>query len=281
MTFRGARDTIGSFFPHTSEGVRVLSTATVSDLALVSPNAAESDSPRAWTIEEAEVLICSLAGVLSARIVARPGGEILEVHLLTTEEVSPKQTVRNVESALRAEFDLTLDHRKISVAQTSRPTPLHPGDDQRVSLVREESPAPGGGRILFKGHRVDTDQPHRVAVRVTIEWDGDPFEGTATAADLPKPRIEALAGATLRAVEALVAALTGGEETRSDMALGLDGVKLMEAFDREYVLVVVHALSGREIVGLSGCAAVENNLDRATVMATLQATDRWVRGKLT
>lgn len=65
----------------------------------------------------------SLPGILSVRIVARPGGEIEEVHLLTTTEVSAKQTVRNVESALKARFHLEVDHRKISVAQTSDPPP--------------------------------------------------------------------------------------------------------------------------------------------------------------
>lgn len=75
----------------------------------------------------------SLQGVVSARIVARPGGDVEEVHMLTTAEVRPKQTVRNVESALLAHLDLSVDHRKISVAQTtengpgSLPGPRYPG----------------------------------------------------------------------------------------------------------------------------------------------------------
>ena len=41
-----------------------------------------------WTIQRAEDLLSSLPGILSVRIVARPGGEIDEIHLLTTTEVS-------------------------------------------------------------------------------------------------------------------------------------------------------------------------------------------------
>ena len=52
---------------------------------------AERGGPHLWTIEEAERLLSSLTGVLSARIVARPGGDVEEVHLLRTESVSPKQ----------------------------------------------------------------------------------------------------------------------------------------------------------------------------------------------
>jgi len=40
-----------------------------------------------WTIQRAEDLLSSLPGILSVRIVARPGGEIDEIHLLTTTEV--------------------------------------------------------------------------------------------------------------------------------------------------------------------------------------------------
>ncbi|HEX9886542.1 MAG TPA: hypothetical protein VGA70_08645, partial [Longimicrobiales bacterium] len=71
-----------------------------------------------WTIEGAEALLGSLTGVVAVRVVAKPGGEVEEIHLLTTDEVSPKQTVRNVESALLAHFNLHVDHRTISVAQT-------------------------------------------------------------------------------------------------------------------------------------------------------------------
>ena len=64
------------------------------------------------------------------------------------------------------------------------------------------------------------------------------------------------------------------------LALQLDGVKMVEAFDRRFVLVAVHALAGREVQALSGAAAVEESTDRAVILATLQATDRWARGRM-
>ena len=88
-----------------------------------------------WTIQEAERLLLSLKSVVSARVVTRPGGEVEEIHLLTTDEVRAKQTVRNVESALLAHLDLEVDHRKISVAQTKgRPAP--PADLEPADLGR-------------------------------------------------------------------------------------------------------------------------------------------------
>ena len=69
-------------------------------------------------IKRAEELLASLPGVIAARIVASDLGAVEEIHLLTTAEVTPKQTVRNVESALIAHLGMRVDHRKISVATT-------------------------------------------------------------------------------------------------------------------------------------------------------------------
>ena len=109
-----------------------------------------------WTIQEAERLLLSLRGVLSARLVTRPGGEVEEIHILTTEEVAPKQTVQNVESALLASLDLSVDHRKISVAQTrDLPESLPEVEPEPPVRLLPEPPA-GEHRLLFQGHQVET-----------------------------------------------------------------------------------------------------------------------------
>jgi hypothetical protein len=63
----------------------------------------------------------TLPGVLNVRIVSGQSGEVSEVHILTTTEVSPKQTVRNVESALLAHLGMRVSHKKISVATSEGP----------------------------------------------------------------------------------------------------------------------------------------------------------------
>jgi hypothetical protein len=68
-------------------------------------------------------------------------------------------------------------------------------------------------------------------------------------------------------------------EGRRSVALTVDGVKLVEAFDRKFVLVAVHAIAGRNVSRLSGTAVADDSPDRSAILATLQATDRWVRGQ--
>jgi hypothetical protein len=234
-----------------------------------------------WTIQEAERLLMSLNGVLSARVVARPGGAIDEIHLLTTDEVKPKQTVRNVESALLSYFDLSVDHRKISVAQTDERRPAALDFEERpFQILPAPMPEPGPAqrRLLFVNHRMETERANQLRHRVDIEWDGDIFTGESVAADVPRAKMEAVSAATLQAVE--LAAQSRIEDERRGITLALDGVKLVEAFDRSFVLVAVHAICGRHISNLSGATQVNGSPDRAAIMATLQATDRWVRGQV-
>jgi hypothetical protein len=232
-----------------------------------------------WTVQEAEKLLLSLTGVVSARLVARPGGEVDEVHLLTTDEVTAKQTVRNVESALLAHLGLEVDHRKISVAQTrDRPAPPRPEDDL-VRILPERVMA-GVNRLLFYGHQVETERSHRARHRVEIEWKGDRYSGSAVAADLPRTRLEAVSKATLEAVTAALSGEAEADPGSDGVTLALDGVKVVDAFDRRFVLVAVNAMAGRDITPLAGAAVVEVSTDRAAILATLQATDRWVRGRI-
>jgi hypothetical protein len=234
-----------------------------------------------WSIEVAEALIASLNGVLSARIVSRPGGEIEEVHVLTSDEVSPKQTVRNVESALLAHFELPVDHRKISVAQTSRPIPIKPAEEGRLSVIVEPTERHIEPRILFRGQKIETEGGHRVVARISIEWNGEVHTGSASAADLPRNRLEAGAEACLRALESVAQAARESEDSLfTGISLTMDGVKVIDAFDDQYVLVAVNAMAGRDVLTLTGSCKVGHSLERAVVLATLQATDRWVRGRI-
>jgi hypothetical protein len=237
--------------------------------------------PVRWSIPEAERLIMSLPGVLEVRIVAAPGGDVEEVHVSTTTEVRPKQTVRNVETALLAHYDLRIDHRTISVSQLDTDKleqPLQIPTVPPVHLLPEPELAPRERRLLFYSHHVETERSNQVKHRVEIEWDAEKYVGEATAADLPRPKLEAVAAATLEAVEKVVG--DNLAEGRRAVTLSLDGVKAVDAFDRKFVLVAVHAIAGRNLTRLAGTTVSDESTDRAAILATLQATDRWVRGHL-
>ena len=92
-------------------------------------------TPDPWGMKRVENLITGLTGVLSARVVVTPLGEVSEVHVLTTSDIQPKQVVRNIESALMAQLGFKIDHRKISVAQTADVRPIEAFDRKFVLVA--------------------------------------------------------------------------------------------------------------------------------------------------
>ncbi|MEJ2481532.1 MAG: hypothetical protein P8049_00005, partial [Gemmatimonadota bacterium] len=74
-----------------------------------------------WGLKRIEKLLVELEGVGSLKIVPDGHGGIDEIHVLSSSSLGPKQIVRNIESALLAEFGLQVDHRKISIARVRGP----------------------------------------------------------------------------------------------------------------------------------------------------------------
>lgn len=77
------------------------------------------DGAEVVRVEDIEDLISRLEGVISSRLAVNNWGGIEEVHVLATNDRSPKQIVRDVESTLAARWGIIIDHKKISVAQLS------------------------------------------------------------------------------------------------------------------------------------------------------------------
>jgi hypothetical protein len=219
----------------------------------------EAENPAAWQLRRAEELIASLAGVLSARIVAGRGGEIEEVHVLTTSQVVAKQVVRNVESALMAQLGLNVDHRKISVAQTAEVKPLQVLE--REAVVEAASRR----KLVFADLVIESPRPRRVAIRVMLRCDAVDLEGTEEGVDEPRSRIQLAARAAVKALE----------RELEEAGVVLEGVRVVEAFDRKIVLAAVHGVGGRSSQLLVGSAEVKDSPEQAAVLAVLDATNRW------
>ena len=66
--------------------------------------------------ESWKALVTRLPGVLGAEFTLE-NGTVREVHILSDQSRSPKQIVRDVQSAMLAKFQVELDHRIVSVAQ--------------------------------------------------------------------------------------------------------------------------------------------------------------------
>jgi hypothetical protein len=212
-------------------------------------------------LNRAERLLGDLTGVVSARIVADTDGRIEEVHVLTDSQVSPKQTVRNVESALIAQLGIEVDHRKVSVAQTQG------SDADAAAKIIGLGQITGVRRYLFEGYEFERKMPQHIVCRVRLRLEGEEYVGSAEGTDIERGRLNAAAQAVLNALEL-------AEE--SEIGFALDGLKLLDAFDLPVVVAAVYGLSGRTRTYLAGAAPVNESPEHAAILATLKATNRWI-----
>jgi hypothetical protein len=228
--------------------------------------APDGGAPDPWGVRRAENLLTSLEGILSARVVTTPLGEVSEIHILAQAGLQAKQVVRNIESALLAQLGLKVDHRKISIAQTAEVRPIEALERdsvrermlQRTVLFENMSVAPG-------------KRPHRIAISVTLTYHGQTETAEEEASDTPRSRVEGAAKAAVAVLDRLL----------TDSSIALEGAKIVEGFDREFAFVAVQGLGGRETTLMTGTSEIKESAERAAVFAVLDATNRWTEARRT
>ena len=227
-------------------------------------------------IERAEELLVTLPGVLNVRIVPGPTGEVSEVHVLTTTEVSPKQTVRNVESALLANLGMRVSHKKISVATSEGPAAeairaarYTPGFGAPVvTPPATEASSKSNRRLLyFEDVEVRRSRASGMTCRVTLRRGDQMFVGEAQGQETHAVRTETAARATMAAVQQA--------DTEGRM-LAFEGARIVDAFERQFAFVALTTRYGRESALLTGSAEIKDGIETASVLAVLDATNRWV-----
>jgi hypothetical protein len=312
--------------------------------------------------DRARELLSCLVGVAHVEVVPDDVGRVQEVWVWGTGEYSTQQTVRTVESALRAHLDVALERSRIRVmlgpAPGSRSTPQARSDDPSVKEVHRsqerlggpppppvmpgeypartweddqfQPPSPeahgegslfggappqgagvplpwtsapgetdsrasgrspdmvpdeallrapdasGSARILYAGYEVVTHRTEQTLLRVRLEWQDREFIGQGQGTDEPTASAEALARATLRALEAIL----HDRLQDSRFSLELSGLQVQQAEPYQIVMVIVKMRLGQEVLPVSGSVVVRHGVGLAAILATLQATDRRVRALL-
>ncbi|MFO7588579.1 MAG: hypothetical protein R6X22_10945 [Gemmatimonadota bacterium] len=230
-----------------------------------------------WGLRRIEKLLVELDGVGSLKIVPDGHGGIDEIHVLSSADLSPKQIVRNIESALLAQFGLQVDHRKISVARLRGPDLSHAAVLEQTAEATMVAPAPITApapvlerRLVLKGLHIDRKAGQQVTCRVEIE-DGDAVHsGEAVGPDFEKGRLEVAAAALLEALQ---------ECCEDGVHLSLQGISRLDSFGRSFVVAIVGAAEGRRGVTLAGISYVEDSPEEAAVLACLHATNRWLSSR--
>jgi hypothetical protein len=228
--------------------------------------------PSPWHPEnEVERLLCSLAGVVSARVVANPLGRLEEIHILASPLLSAKQIVRNVQSALSAGLGIVVDRRIISVAQIRRDA-LEPLEAELAEYAEEPAPAAPAGaeprrpRLVFVGYDASGGTGASAGCTVRLRRDRDVVTGSGAGAESAAGRAQAGSRAAFAAMSAAL-----GED-----GVALEGVSVIETHGKRFVLVAARAVAGRDTQPLTGVAPLGRSPEESAVLASLQAANRWI-----
>lgn len=205
------------------------------------------------TIDDIERTIGSIAEVKAARAVASPDGRIQEIHVLALPNKSPKQLVRDIESALMATWGLEIDHKKISIAQLGT-----------ESLPAEEHLTAPEARARIESINANISGVH-ASVSVSLEIEGEMYVGEAAGPASTTGRQRLVAQATLNAVEQYV---------HGAHSFALEDVTVCQlGRERVAVCCVAHVSPFGE-QAFAGSALVRQNEKDSIVKATLDAINR-------
>lgn len=206
-------------------------------------------------VEDIEQSIAQVGEIKAARVVVTSEGEIAEIHVLALPSKSPKQLVRDIESAIMASFGIPVDHRKISIAQLGSECLAEDGDVEdpfdatRLRIVSIDASVSGV----------------RASASVTLEVGGREFIGMEGGPASQTGRTRFIALATLDAVRQYI---TDGA------AFALEDVDVLRLGRERVAVACVSLVTPYGEQAFSGSAVVRNNENDSIVRATLDAINR-------
>jgi hypothetical protein len=202
-------------------------------------------------LEEIEQAICQMGDIKAARVVASSYGAIQEIHVLALPTKSPKQLVRDVESLLMARFGISVDHKKISIAQLGEEI-----------VHRDTQPATPRAKI-------DAIQTHvhgvNAQVTVGLEFDEKSVIGQATGPASQTGRLRLVALATLDAVQRYL---------DHELGFALEDVAVDQLGRERVAVCCVVLVTPLGEQAFAGSAMVRQNENDSIVRATLDAINR-------
>lgn len=193
-------------------------------------------------------MISQVKGVLSSKVVCE-NQDIAEIHVLADHSRTPKQIVRDIESAVLIKLGASLDHKQISVVQLG----------EAGKAMSMPGPALQLERISCS---TGSDE---IEVTVTINPGEETFAATVSGPNSRQYRLRLAAEAVLNSVEQCL----GG----AGKFLAADVQKIRIAGQETIVAVISHCMGQEEEI-LPGIALNRGDEMEAAARATLDAVNR-------
>jgi len=203
------------------------------------------------SVQDWEQAIKQIKSVIAARINVNSQWEIEEVHILASSGRAPKQIVRDIESMLVAQFNLQIDHKKISVAQ------VEDDEDGTFAIVESTRPKLAGVTLRTVNGMAE--------VKVELSTGDKIIEGIAQGPSSSHNKLRLFVDATLKALAPLAL---------DKFICVTEDVGITQLAKRQIALVSITLIAPSGEQSLTGCALVKNDDQEAVVKATLDAVNR-------
>ncbi len=265
-------------------------------------------------VQRVEVLLSSLTAVVSARVVFDEE-EGTHVHIIATSELSVSEVSNAALSALTWGLGLALQSNQITVVQSrlSRedlksllgpetadppPTGVAPASpptgtpDPKPSVPdtgllefslggnQGEAPdelEPGLGRLELKDLELERHPQGGFAISVRLANINHSITVERDAAGTEEDSLEVPASAALDAIQEF---LRSGRSDGPRVGLKFLSARRLRHPQHDVVVVLVEAVVRGRQIPLTGAASASGGVERASILATLQATNAFVSGTL-
>lgn len=207
--------------------------------------------------EDYERVISQIKGVLGARLVMESGGEISEIHIMAASGRSPKQIVRDVESAILVQLGVAVDHKKISIVQVEAPAlPGGVAENRAVYM-------PAGCRLrLISINLFTRGLEAEATVEVGVGSGDTVYQGHAFGPNTPEHILRLVAAATVDAM---------AKYCGSNWSIALGDLVWVEVAHRRAALCALIMVSPLGSEYLLGATLAEGDERQAAARAVLQA----------
>ncbi len=192
--------------------------------------------------------IDKIDSVINSKIISNEN-EILEIHILTNNIRSPKQIVRDVETAIITTFDYRLDRKIISIAQ------IESEYDEKIKRIKFEE--------LTLTTNINT-----IECSLTLSYEEQEYTVSQTGINTHSNKRKIVADTTIKVVEKIL------EKTA---VFDIQDVITQTSGSVIVTTILVNMLNGGTEEIIVGSAIVKNDINESIAKATLSAVNRRIQ----
>ncbi len=200
-------------------------------------------------IPEIEQFLLQLPSIINCKVIENDQNEIVEIHVLSNNDRSPKQIARDIQSSLIAKWNIHIDHKLISIAQIA-------------DEITQEVPP----RLAIHQVEYSVDGLNARA-SVQLKYKESIYKGEVEGLDTRTGALILIANATIKAIEDYIG---------KGPCFFIEDIEITRLAKKDVMIVAVTLLTNNEERYFVGSSYIRSDTYRSVVKSTLDALNRYL-----